>query len=155
MAVRWTPTKQDVRLAARTARLSAPFRARQGIRLAWGLILAVLVVLQLLGLHAWPAMGAPITHLVLSPVLQDRLAWLRPSVRQPAEADLTTAEVRLNRRHGYPWSAVRFAVETADQFVLVSAKEPTRFVAYLPKRAIEDPVAVRSFLAEQKEVRPG
>lgn len=46
-------------------------------------------------------------------------------------------------------------VETAEQFVLVSAKERTRFVAYLPKRAIEDPVAVRAFLTREKPVRSG
>lgn len=152
VTVRWTPTKQDVRLAARTARLSASFAARHGIRLVWGLILAVLVVLQLLGVHAWPVMSAPVTFLVLGLVLQDRPAWWRPSVQEPADAVLTADELRLTLRHTYPWSAVRYAVETADQFVLVSAKEPTRFVAYLPKRAIEDPAAVRSFLAGRTTV---
>jgi hypothetical protein len=155
VAVSWTPTKQDVRLAARTARVSAPFAARHGIRLAWSLFLAVLIVLQLLGVHAWPAMGGAVTFLVLGAVLQDRSAWWRPSIRQPADAVLSADEIRLNRRHAHPWSAVRFAVETAEQFVLVSATERTRFLAYLPKRAIEDPAAVRSVLAGRTEVRTG
>ena len=154
MVLRWTPTKQDVRLAARTARLSAPFLVRNRSRLALALILGLLVVLQVAGLHVWPAMSTPITFLVLS-AGQDGTAWLRPSVRAPAEAVLTEDEIRLNRRHAWPWSAVRFVVETDQQYVLVSAKERTRFVAYLPKRAIEDPAAVRALLAAEREVRPG
>ena len=155
VVVRWTPVRREVALAARTARRSAPFAVRHGVQLASELFLVVLVVLQALGLHVWPAMGVPVANLLLNATMQDRVAWLRPAIQQPAEAVLDGDGIRLNRRHAYPWSAVGSVVETAEQFVLVSVKERNRFVAYLPKRAIEDLDLVRAALEEHGDVRPG
>ena len=164
ITARWTPTQQDVRLAVRAARLSGPFRVRHAMQLRALVVLAVIGTLVLLG---WllldrfvaSALAAPFALLLASPYVQDQGGWGTVYARQPVEATLAEDELRhtgtgaVRFVSSWPWTAFRYAVETPDQFVLVGHRDRSGFVPYLPKRALEDPDAVRAWLAARLEVR--
>lgn len=162
---RWTPTAAEVRRAVAAARRSAPFPVRYAAQLGALVLLVVILGLLLLARlvldrFVGSALAAPVALLVIGSWFQDRgIWWSNVYVRQPVEATLTDDELRhtgtgaVRFASSWPWTAFRYAVESPDQFVLVGAKEKTGFVPYVPKRALDNPAAVREFLAGRMPVR--
>ena len=165
VVLRWTPTRADLDDAL------AVYRRNMGPRvliftyvpaLALLLFSFALILLDEL-LLATVAVIAAVVLTVLATRINNRAVWRNPLVRQPAEAVVGPAALRMsspNATTEWKWESFSRAVETPRSFVLIGSPfagpgKRTQLFCYLPKAALPHPAEVDRLRVLLGHVLPG
>jgi hypothetical protein len=165
IVLRWTPIRDDVDDALAVYRTQVGGWTRAYPYVLAGLFLLVGFCCLLIGMPL-PALCAALGAVAMVLLFRRAMAralWKNPLLRQPQEAVVSPAALRMSNPTAtteWRWGTFSHAVETPRCFVLIGQRAPgaargARLFSYLPKGALPHPAEVARLRALLGAVLPG